>query len=79
MANMRELGFRGFLDDEYQGVILTTFHLPEHPNFNFIGSLSITFLDMQTSLEADGLIIFNEKTTQAPTFRIGSIGELSLA
>ena len=32
---MKKLGFKEFLDDSHDGYIITSYHFPTHPNFNF--------------------------------------------
>ncbi|XP_071485621.1 2-aminoethylphosphonate--pyruvate transaminase-like [Diadema antillarum] len=65
---MRELGFREFLDETHEGCIITSYHYPTHPNFDF--------QDMYRKLSDMDLVIYPGKVTQANCFRIGNIGHL---
>ncbi len=68
LEGMRELGFEEFLRPELQGYIITAFHYPRHPLFNFE-----TFYER---LSEKGYVIYPGKTSQADCFRIGSIGHI---
>jgi len=65
---MRALGFRPFLAPEVQSYIITAFHEPEHPRFDF--------QELYRRLSDRGIIIYPGKLTQQPTFRIGTIGRI---
>ncbi len=65
---MREIGFETLLDDAIQSPIITTFVEPADPNFGFQG-----FYDL---LAKRGFVIYPGKLTAAPTFRVGTIGEI---
>lgn len=65
---MRELGFRTLLQDDLQAPIIVTFHMPQHPGFNFQ-----EFYDRLKDL---GYVIYPGKLTVADSFRIGCIGRL---
>jgi 2-aminoethylphosphonate-pyruvate transaminase len=68
MNGMRSLGFRPFLPPEVQSYIITAFHEPEHPRFEFD--------EFYRRLSDRGMIIYPGKLTQLPTFRIGTIGRI---
>ena len=65
---MRALGFRTLLPDTLQAPIIITFHMPEHPAFDFQ-----SFYDRLKDL---GYVIYPGKLTVADSFRIGCIGRL---
>ncbi|CAD8122929.1 unnamed protein product [Paramecium sonneborni] len=67
---MQNLGFKLFVDPKDQGCIITTFLFPKDPKFNFN-----QFYDY---LANKNLIIYPGKMTKAETFRIGSIGALTM-
>ncbi len=66
--DMRAAGFETYLPAELQGPIITTFHSPAVPAFEFA--------QFYQRLHARGFVIYPGKLTAAPTFRIGSIGQL---
>jgi len=68
LEGMRELGFEEFLRPELQGHIITAFHYPQHPLFNFE-----TFYER---LSEKGYVIYPGKASKADCFRIGSIGHI---
>jgi 2-aminoethylphosphonate-pyruvate transaminase len=68
MAGMCALGFRPYLRPEVQSYIITAFHEPEHPRFDFDA--------FYRGLSDRGMIIYPGKLTAVPTFRIGTIGRL---
>ncbi|MEX1254133.1 MAG: 2-aminoethylphosphonate--pyruvate transaminase [Dehalococcoidia bacterium] len=68
MEGMGALGFRPYLRPDVQSYIITSFHEPEHPAFDFR-----TFY---RGLSERGMIIYPGKLTEVPTFRIGTIGRL---
>lgn len=65
---MRALGFPTYIDDEWQGPIITTFFYPEGKH--------IDFPDFYAYIKARGYAIYPGKVTDAETFRIGTIGEI---
>jgi 2-aminoethylphosphonate-pyruvate transaminase len=65
---MRELGFRPVLDPKVQSFIITSFHYPDDPAFNFAA--------LYEKLADRGFIIYPGKLTEVDCFRIGSIGRL---
>jgi len=67
-AGMRRLGFKRFVCDEDQGYVVSAYHHPIHPNFNFA-----KFCD---ELLEHGICIFRLKITTANIMRIGTIGHL---
>lgn len=67
-TEMAAMGFHPYLDEDKQGVIITTFLFPDDPAFDFP-----TFYN---KLQALGLVIYPGKLTKADCFRIGSIGRL---
>ena len=65
---LRDQGFHPLLDDDRAGPIIQTFHSPRDPKFDFD-----RFYD---ALRERGFAIYPGKLTNAPTFRIGTIGAL---
>ncbi|MEM7798042.1 MAG: 2-aminoethylphosphonate--pyruvate transaminase [Chloroflexota bacterium] len=65
---MRALGFREYLLEEDQGYIITSFHYPDHANFDFEA--------FYKKINAHGLIIYPGKVSDANCFRIGNIGRI---
>ncbi len=78
------MGFKLYLNKEIQGCIITTFHTPKDPNYNFDRTffwvlcrhVIISWLEFYNYLAKRNLYIYPGKTTKADTFRIGSIGDL---
>jgi 2-aminoethylphosphonate-pyruvate transaminase len=68
VAGMRELGFRELLPPERQSYIITSFHYPDDPAFDFERFYRL--------LSDRGLIIYPGRVTQADCFRIGTIGRI---
>jgi 2-aminoethylphosphonate-pyruvate transaminase len=68
---MRRLGFATLLPDALQAPIIVTFRMPRDPRFRFD--------DFYERLRAKGFVIYPGKLTQAPSFRIGCIGDLGPA
>jgi len=68
LAGMRELGFKQHLRPEVQSYIITSFHYPAHPKFDF-GEFYRLLADR-------GMIIYPGKLAQQPCFRIANIGRL---
>ncbi|MDB6039470.1 MAG: 2-aminoethylphosphonate--pyruvate transaminase [Verrucomicrobiales bacterium] len=68
IEGMERIGFKRFLPDAIQSCIITCFHFPKDPKFNFA--------EFYRLLSAKGMIIYPGKLTQVPTFRIGNIGRL---
>ncbi|MEX0682054.1 MAG: 2-aminoethylphosphonate--pyruvate transaminase [Dehalococcoidia bacterium] len=68
IAGMRDLGFRQHLAPDRQSFIITSFHYPAHPAFDFD-----TFY---RALAERGFIIYPGKLSAIDCFRIGSIGRL---
>ena len=69
MAGMTSLGFRPFLPPEHQGWVISAFHDPGDPAFQFE--------EFYQRLARRGLIIYPGKLGQIPCFRIGNIGRLT--
>ena len=67
-TGMARMGFREYLAPEHQGFIISSYHYPAHPNFDFQ-----RFYDL---LSQRDLVIYPGKLTQADCFRIGHIGRL---
>jgi 2-aminoethylphosphonate-pyruvate transaminase len=65
---MKELGFQGLLPDSLQSPIITAFHLPESPDFEF--------KRFYTLLKERGFVIYPGKVSDVNTFRIGTIGDV---
>lgn len=70
VAGMRALGFATLLADEWLSPIITTFHAPADPAFDF--------LRFYEAMKARGFIIYPGKLTQVESFRIGHIGQLDV-
>lgn len=68
VGGMRALGFPTYINDEWQGPIITTFFYPEGKH--------IDFPDFYAYIKARGYAIYPGKVTDAETFRIGTIGEI---
>jgi len=65
---MGELGFEGFLRPEDRGYIISSFHYPRHPKFDF-GTFYARLSDK-------GYVIYPGKVSKADCFRIGCIGHI---
>lgn len=70
IAKMQEMGFRTYIDGEYQSPIISTFFYPEDGRFSFP--------EMYAFIKERGYAIYPGKVTSADTFRIGNIGEIYL-
>lgn len=68
LEGMRAMGFRPYLAPEVQSYIITSFHYPAHPPFDFD-----SFYRRLSDL---GMIIYPGKLSQVPCFRIGTIGRI---
>ena len=68
MQGMSRLGFRAYLKPSRQSHIVTAFHYPNDPKFDFA--------DFYRRLRDRGLIIYPGKVSQADSFRIGCIGHI---
>ncbi|MGB0580986.1 MAG: 2-aminoethylphosphonate--pyruvate transaminase [Limisphaerales bacterium] len=68
ISGMRKLGFREYVPSEFQSPIITTFHYPEDPAFQFE--------EFYEALSAKGHVIYPGKLTEVECFRIGNIGAL---
>lgn len=68
LAGMRVLGFRPLLPEIFHSPIITAFHYPDHPDFDF--GRFYDFLKMK------GFVIYPGKVTDIDTFRIGTIGDI---
>ena len=66
IAGMRGMGFRPFLPDALQGPVIATFRTA--PDFPFPA--------LYDFLHARGVVIYPGKLTDAPSFRIGCIGDV---
>ena len=65
---MAALGFQSLLPAEFQSPIITAFHFPESPEFEF--------KRFYTLLKERGFVIYPGKVTDMNTFRIGTIGDV---
>ena len=70
IRRMKEMGFKTYVDEKYQGPIITTFFYPEGKKFSFD--------EMYRYIKERGYAIYPGKVTDADTFRIGNIGEIYL-
>ena len=66
--NMRRIGFKEYLDPDFQAPVITSFLYPEHPDFSFEV--------LYNRLKAKGMIIYPGKLSQVNCFRIGNIGKI---
>jgi 2-aminoethylphosphonate-pyruvate transaminase len=66
-AGMRDAGFQALLPEYLQSPIITSFLYPR-PDFDFTA--------FYAALKQRGFVIYPGKISQAPTFRIGTIGEV---
>lgn len=65
---MARMGFQEFLSSEHKGYIITSYHFPSDPNFNFE--------EFYNRLNELDMVIYPGKVTEADCFRIGNIGDL---
>ena len=65
---MTRIGFECLLAPADQSPIITAFHFPKSPDFNF--------LQFYQQLKEKGFVIYPGKVTDIETFRIGTIGEV---
>ena len=65
---MRRLGFKPYLRPELQSCIITAFHYPADPRFQFP--------EFYGRLSTKGFLIYPGKLTHTETFRIANIGHL---
>lgn len=68
IQGMSQLGFRPFLPPEIQSYIITSFHYPDDPDFDFNR--------FYRALSDRDKIIYPGKISQTDLFRIGSIGRI---
>lgn len=68
LQGMTALGFRPYLAEPDRGYIITSFHYPTHPNFDFQRFYQL--------LSDRGHVIYPGKLSHADCFRIGHIGRL---
>ena len=68
VAGMHDLSFREYVPRELQGPIITAFHYPADPAFQFE--------QFYEELSAHGHVIYPGKLTEEECFRIGNIGRL---
>lgn len=68
-AGMQQLGFREYLLPEQRGYIITCFHYPEDPAFDFN--------EFYESLNQKGFVIYPGKLSKVDCFRIGNIGRIT--
>jgi len=69
MAGMTALGFRCYLPPEHQSWIISAFHYPNDPAFQFE--------DFYRRLARHGMVIYPGKLGKVACFRIGNIGRLT--
>jgi 2-aminoethylphosphonate-pyruvate transaminase len=69
LSGMKSMGFRPVLRDELQSPIITAFHSPADPRFNFE--------DFYRRLAQRDLVIYPGKLSRIDSFRIGTIGQLT--
>ncbi|MBK9927072.1 MAG: 2-aminoethylphosphonate--pyruvate transaminase [Anaerolineales bacterium] len=68
---MQQMGFNAYLKPEDRGYIITSFHYPDHPNFDF--------QNFYSRLSQKGHVIYPGKLSHADCFRIGHVGRLGIA
>ena len=68
IRKMKELGYETYIDEAHQGPIITTFFFPEQAGYSF--------QEIYEYIKERGYAIYPGKVTEAPTFRIGNIGEI---
>lgn len=68
LEGMTQLGFKSYLEPALQSFVITSFHYPNDPKFDFQ-----TFY---RALSDRGKIIYPGKISQVDLFRIGSIGRI---
>merc|ERR1711957_980007 len=66
--DMSEMGFKFYVPEGPRSYLISTFLVPDHPNFTFK-----TFYD---SLSAQGFVIYPGKLAKGESFRFGTIGRL---
>ncbi|MFO1088164.1 MAG: 2-aminoethylphosphonate--pyruvate transaminase [Hyphomicrobiales bacterium] len=69
LEGMRKMGFKTLLDDEKAGPIIQTFVTPADPRFKFE--------PFYEALRVRGFAIYPGKLTKTPSFRVGTIGQVS--
>ena len=72
IKGMESLGFELFLDPNHKdtfGHLITAYKAPKHRNWNFMKFYNL--------LKDDGIVIYPGKASNADTFRIGSMGDLT--
>ncbi|WP_421311771.1 2-aminoethylphosphonate--pyruvate transaminase [Aeromonas veronii] len=69
VAGMAALGFAPLLPEQWQSPIITAFYSPAHPDYRFA--------DFYQRLKAQGFVIYPGKVSQADSFRIGNIGDVT--
>lgn len=69
MVGMNKLGFKEYLEDNKRGYIITCFHYPNHPNFDFK-----KFYEL---LNEKDFVIYPGKLSKVNSFRIGNIGRIT--
>lgn len=67
VEGMRRSGFRTLLPDELQSPVITSFLYPEE---------DFVFQEFYEALKERGFVIYPGKISEAPTFRIGNIGDV---
>lgn len=70
VAGMAAMGFEAYLEPALQAPIIVTFRDPGPP---------FSFEAFYDALQADGIVIYPGKLTQAPSFRIGCVGAIDEA
>ncbi|MGV8090605.1 MAG: 2-aminoethylphosphonate--pyruvate transaminase [Mangrovibacterium sp.] len=68
VKGMRRLGFKEYLPVEKQGYIITSFHYPEDPRFDF--------KEFYNRLNDENQVIYPGKLSKVDCFRIGNIGQI---
>jgi 2-aminoethylphosphonate-pyruvate transaminase len=68
VEGMSALGFRAYLPPDRQSYIISSYHYPSHPNFQFP--------EFYRRLSDKGMIIYPGKLSNAECFRIGTIGRI---
>jgi 2-aminoethylphosphonate-pyruvate transaminase len=71
LSAMQKMGFKTYLKLEDQGYIITSFHYPDHPHFDF--------QNFYARLSQKGHVIYPGKLSHADCFRIGHIGRFGIS
>ena len=71
VSEMKKLGFNSYVNTKYHSPIITTFCYPQNIRFDF--------KEFYSFLKAKGFVIYPGKLSDADTFRIGNIGDITIS